>query len=325
MKKGDYVVVQKRKDPTKNVNCRRLNHIFKIVRDWDGNINYGEGSATTELDDFRPATPEEIKMYEHAGNPVDVTTYKIPEVMKEEYKVGDWVLTSGYADGWGSSPKAVNNKILRVTKIDLGDDSEYGGIYYFDKERTVGAEIVRKATPEEIYAVGGYPEQKEEPKKDNTEDLLEEAKRRFPIGTKFIACNTQTECIVTTGNFRINDTGGINEFGDDGEYKTTNYAYHCVYSTNGKWAEVIPTPEPSVKKDDLLTDKELLEYANEDYFIKTYRETPIQIVSKPRYLVGVDPYEKKAPELILKDENEPVIFPNIKKERIVEIKIKLVD
>jgi len=75
------------------------------------------------------------------------------------------------------------------------------------------------------------------------EQLLEEAKRRYPIGTKFFAINTHTECIVQTGMFERNSSGGINEFNNSGHYIITNMNYHCVYYKN-KWAEVISLPEP---------------------------------------------------------------------------------
>ena len=73
-------------------------------------------------------------------------------VYEEEvkFKVGDWVLLGGNANGWGSSPHSVNNKILQITKIDLEDQFNVGGIYYFGKEMTVGKEIIRKATPAEV-------------------------------------------------------------------------------------------------------------------------------------------------------------------------------
>ena len=69
---------------------------------------------------------------------------------EKEFKVGDWVLTSEKANGWGSSPAEINNKILKIKKIDKSERLEYGGKYYFDNLRTIGQEILRKATEEEI-------------------------------------------------------------------------------------------------------------------------------------------------------------------------------
>jgi len=71
-------------------------------------------------------------------------------VYEDGFKVGDYVLLSNNAHGWGSLAESVNNKMLQITKIDLKDQSDVGGRYYFGRYKTVGQEIVRKATSEEI-------------------------------------------------------------------------------------------------------------------------------------------------------------------------------
>lgn len=71
-------------------------------------------------------------------------------VDKFGYKVGDWVLLSNDAWGWGSPMENINNKIFQITRIDIKDMEEEGGRYYFGKEMTVGKCIVRLATPSEI-------------------------------------------------------------------------------------------------------------------------------------------------------------------------------
>jgi len=73
-------------------------------------------------------------------------------VYENRFKVGDYVLLSNNAYGWGSLAENVNNKMLQITKIDLKDQSDVGGRYYFGRYQTVGQEIVRKATPEEVLA-----------------------------------------------------------------------------------------------------------------------------------------------------------------------------
>ena len=71
--------------------------------------------------------------------------------MKNDFKVGDWVLTSDNANGWGSVPNVVNNKILKITKIDLQDLLNDGGRIYFNNGiKTAGKEVLRKATLNEI-------------------------------------------------------------------------------------------------------------------------------------------------------------------------------
>lgn len=73
-------------------------------------------------------------------------------VYEEEFKVGDWVLLSNNAGGWGTASSKINNKILQITEIDHAYRSDKGGVFYFNDMLTVGKEIVRKATPEEIAA-----------------------------------------------------------------------------------------------------------------------------------------------------------------------------
>jgi hypothetical protein len=63
----------------------------------------------------------------------------------EEYEVGEWVLLSNnaWAMGWGGIEKDVNNKILKITKIENNK-------YWFDNFRTILKGIVRRAKPAEI-------------------------------------------------------------------------------------------------------------------------------------------------------------------------------
>ncbi len=99
---------------------------------------------------------------------------------RPKYKVGDWVLTSNNANGWGSSSGEINNKILQISRIDYDDLATHGGRYYFGIKRTAGEEIVRLATPKEI-------------KKATT--------KKFPIG--------DYKAVVKDGNIIIDGKGKI--------------------------------------------------------------------------------------------------------------------
>lgn len=88
-------------------------------------------------------------------------------------------------------------------------------------------------------------------KKSNSldEDLLAEAKKRFPIGTKFYPAHLSQRkeyCIITNTDFKVNGTE-ILALTDDGrtwtsssstKYGNTDYN-RCVYD-NGKWATIVP-------------------------------------------------------------------------------------
>ena len=289
---------------------------------------------------------------------------------KEEYKVGDWVLTGNGAWSWESS-REICNKILQITRIDMTDSRKEGGRYYFGEERTCGQEIVRKATPEEIKAQG-YPEQKEtkyfndlsqhigryikalvdRPNKGGVKkgeigiivdiysvdfpshkkyacswalrkecehlyelmpesyvpevisspeekDLITIAKERYPIGTKFHPVNT------TTGNINENEkphtVNTVPQLVESGDKKVICANGNLYY--NGIWATIVSTPQ------------EKIEYNSTDFL------TPPKTESWNWTIIDMS----AKPELILKEDDEMMIFPNIKKERIVKIKIKLVD
>jgi hypothetical protein len=89
LKEGDYIV-----SLTNFLSSRRKNYIYKWRDPYGGKIGYwghdkGDNEcSSSEVNEFRKATPEEIKLYEHAGKPVDITTYKIND-MKNSFKVGD--------------------------------------------------------------------------------------------------------------------------------------------------------------------------------------------------------------------------------------------
>lgn len=102
LKKGNYVVCIK---DGYNSDVK-LNYIYKFIRfqindqpyiicEWLNNNTVSAPHTTS----FRLATPEEIKLYEHAGKPVDVTIYKIPEefvlpekwcIIKNKIEICNW-------------------------------------------------------------------------------------------------------------------------------------------------------------------------------------------------------------------------------------------
>lgn len=74
-----------------------------------------------------------------------------------------------------------------------------------------------------------------------TEQLIEQAKKMYPIGTKFYALNTNQECIITTSIIK-EDSNSIIEFDANNKCITTLGFYHCLYS-NEKWARIISLPQ----------------------------------------------------------------------------------
>ena len=82
--------------------------------------------------------------------------------------------------------------------------------------------------------------------REKTMTLLEEAKRRFPVGTKFEMYNTDKIATITTGLFK--DLGNcFHEVDEKGLSLETDGFYHCVYS-QGSWTKIIKEPEVDEKQ-----------------------------------------------------------------------------
>lgn len=108
---------------------------------WDGQIKKGTLYVTnkdlvnnytieSDFDDRSYCIPKEIvKNWE--------------PVCENDYNIGDWVLTSDNAWGYGNLSEDICNKILQITEIK-------NKRFYFNKLQTDIREIVRKATPKEI-------------------------------------------------------------------------------------------------------------------------------------------------------------------------------
>lgn len=174
----------------------------------------------------------------------DELTFKSTDVKLTyyPYKVGDWVydINDCYI--------SIRNKIIQINKIDeLGiwckdnksNNSSYLSIDNFNK-------VYRPAFEDEIP--------KEECKPiDRKEELLMEAKRRYPIGTRILSASNQE------GPFTIKQNKFIFKYHDNNiigyrDYNTLVESEISVYN-GGKWAEIIETKTENMN--DL--DKELQE------------------------------------------------------------------
>lgn len=83
----------------------------------------------------------------------------------------------------------------------------------------------------------------------NSTELIEEAKRRYPIGTKFYPAHISQEeigIVPTDGEIRVfeNYIGIFNPFGT--EYRTTPAGWCMVLKHNDKWAEIVSLPTPQI-------------------------------------------------------------------------------
>jgi hypothetical protein len=85
--------------------------------------------------------------------------------------------------------------------------------------------------------------------------LIEEAKKRYPIGTTFVPAHLLTEknndyCIVTNSRFKIYEEDYVYILTDEGrknsteaKYGSTAPAYERIVFAKGKWARIISSPK----------------------------------------------------------------------------------
>ncbi len=75
--------------------------------------------------------------------------------------------------------------------------------------------------------------------KTNNQELLEEAKRRYPIGTIFKSAYSGCTFELTGGKYRVQDNGNIRCHADNNDYQPfLRYAR--------AWAEISFTPKPII-------------------------------------------------------------------------------
>lgn len=151
----------------------------------------------------------------------------------DELKIGDWVVVTSVLT---KTAYIQTGQILKLVQIDK-DRQPYGckdithSYHWGGKDYIQFAVDVRKATQEEIDSVTKP--------KDPMLDLLEEAKRKYPVGTKFINhIFSDGIRVVRNGVFlEKGNTGNIH----DKSPESGNYVYY-----EGKWAEIVQNDEEEV-------------------------------------------------------------------------------
>lgn len=162
-----------------------------------------------------------------------------PIYEEDKLKAGDWVVLSNGAHGWGAG-REVNNQTVKIDKIDFKERPAEGGRVYFTfdgiKCTTVYQEVKRLATEDEI---------RQAPK----DALVREAKKRYPIGTKFYPAHTDEDgknnndiCIVTNADFGVNSdtvwakTDDGRQYDSSPKYGNTSFNRNVYHQ--GRWARI---------------------------------------------------------------------------------------
>ena len=167
-------------------------------------------------------------------------------VLKEEEKPkethnlipGSWYeITDEYGEKWVfkfkefNEPDELDHTLAGTPDDGFTDDESF--LYGNPKD-------CKPANMEEVYSL--FPTEKPIPDLElmpegfepptNMEQLLEEAKRKYPIGTRYKCALTDSEYTVEKPNFSIYNSNTIH----------TEYGRGTLYY-NGKWAEIISTSE----------------------------------------------------------------------------------
>lgn len=225
--KGDYVVVTKHDERGYN---GKLNYCYKCIdKSTYNGVFYFNHSNSIPFDckdiEGRYATPEEIAEYDRQGEPYNVTNLKQQIVKPAE-------LTS-LPEKWCVAVTKENVKVLEDWRKHGANSLpyHYGYLDHFKtwcKTKDDCTEITFEQFKKWIL------------KEDPTESLLEEAKRRYPIGTMF---------------YPIHESGKMS----DNLQKQTKECYIYgdwiigsanIMNPNGTWAKIVSTPE--VKTEDWI-------------------------------------------------------------------------
>ena len=148
----------------------------------------------------------------------------VPECIEWKPKVGDWVVTDNLSNGRGEMYSGNLGQVWQIKSI---NDDWYKPV---ESMKFTGGSLelhnLRKATPSEINSVN-YVDKKEE--------LLEQAKKKYPVGTRYKSAGySETEYVVEKQTFEYDD-GNIR--GEDGK---------GILYREGKWAKIIEPPKAGV-------------------------------------------------------------------------------
>ena len=122
--------------------------------------------------------------------------------------------------------------------------------FFVESENIFTEQVIynaKKGINKAIYYEGVWAKIISKPEvKEKTMTLLEQAKKRFPIGTKFEMYNTDKIATITTGLFK-NSGSWVHEVDEKGLSLETDDYYHCLYY-RGNWARIIEEPKVDEKQ-----------------------------------------------------------------------------
>jgi hypothetical protein len=244
-KKGDYIVTLKNNLRSNFIgtSCAKENYCFKQrinsyyispVLDLagsreNGNSNLQFDKSDDMLKDWRYATPEEIAEYDRLGKPYDVTTLAKEGIPVDKSLVGRYL-------------KALKNS-ARGVPVDAGNYvliTEPGYVKVENRETTWCCSFIEEDEFELMPERFVPPTETKATESPKTEDLIEEAKRRYPVGCK-------AKCFVTNNFYEITKDVVFEAISNGTVYSYIKGEVYHNHRSDGNWAEV-ELPEPISKK-----------------------------------------------------------------------------
>jgi hypothetical protein len=171
--------------------------------------------------------PEKIGLYQEGFLFPHGSVVKLKKDIKP-YKAGDILYYSCFGKSYSHSPG-----YARISKNNF-DEYFYEKSLAISNQDSVNLELVQAA----VCKSSSTSDIKELANK-----FLQEAKERYPVGTKYIHCQGGTECKVTKGDFSIHSISSteFSIYSDPGKGVLYN-------SKLDKWAQIITPPIESSKE-----------------------------------------------------------------------------
>lgn len=249
-KKGDYIVITECNSGTSN---GKLNHCYKLIDDDYRFKHMSRIPLDTPAKKARYATPEEIDEYDRLGEPYDITTLNVQQIPVDESLVGR------YLKALRNNPRGV-----QVTTGNYVLITGSGCVKVENSKSTWACSYIKKGEFE-LMPEGFVPptEPKAAAKSSKIEDLVEEAKRRYPVGCK-------AKCFVTRKFYEITEDVTFLAYPDGNVYSYLKGELYHNHRSDGNWAEVelpilgqvyLQATDPT---ENLLITKPMNEYTAEE-------------------------------------------------------------
>lgn len=199
-------------------------------------------------EDVKNGTCKSFELMPEGFNPNEVKSEWIPQV-------GDWVIVKNYEQAGRGNGILTKNLVTQLLKK---EDYPNASGCYSDSECTfvvkekynyfgiLNNHIIRKAEPHKIPVEVNILKTQEVIKEMSKEELLAEAKRKYPSKTKVKGLNNQDGYIVWENHFTYYHKAVICD--DDGiwigiDETQGNYRTQIYNKKENKWAEIIELPE----------------------------------------------------------------------------------